>query len=221
VREIIDLTWEMVDGMPRFGAPWHPDVNIRQIGHIETEGRETRSLYFGSHSGTHMDAPLHFIRGGRSIDQIPLEQLIGPVTILNLSDVPEKTEITRDMLRDRRISPRVIFNFGWGRHWGTEKFYRDYPSFSREAAEYLISRQVRVVAMDTPSPDRGGALDPGILGSEADSPVHKLFLKKGVIIIEYVANLDSVRDLSGWTMVGLPLRIKGADGSPIRLCIFR
>jgi arylformamidase len=219
--KIVDLTYDIHEGMTTFDAPWHPKVSVKQLGRHGHEGRETREVTFGTHTGTQVDAPLHFISRGRSIEQMSLKKLIGPVTIIDFSNFKENAVVVPEVLRGLELKPRVIFKFGWGKYWGTRKFYKNYPFFSKEAARYLISKGVELVAMDTPSPDDGRIKISEVIGEEQDSPIHKIFLKKGVILVEYLAGLNELKDYDGWTLVAAPLRIKGADGSPARVFIFK
>lgn len=220
--EFVDLTYPIEESMTTFNAPWHPSVKIDKLGLIEEVGRETRKITIGTHSGTHVDAPLHFIKEGKTIETIPLSKLIGEVTIIDLSGLPHNGEVSREMLSDIMIGKRVLFKFGWGKHWKKEGFYDGYPYFSKSAAEYLIEKSVDLVGMDTPSPDDSRIKLKGkTLGSETDSPIHKLFLDNGVILVEYLANLDLITDHKGWQIIVLPLPIKGADGAPARACLYR
>jgi len=222
MNEIIDLTYDLEEGMITFNAPWHPPFSITQLGRHDFEGRETRKVTFGTHTGTHTDSPLHFIKRGKSIEKIPLDKLIGEVTIVDFSQLGDNEAVTKKMLSDITITKRMLFKFGWGKCWNTKKFYQDYPFFSKEAAEYLVSLNVELIAMDTPSPDDSRIkLSGDVLGSDKDSPIHKIFLSNEVILVEYVANLDKVNDYTGWNIIVLPLRIKGADGSPARICIYK
>ena len=222
MNEIIDLTYDLEEGMITFKASWHPHVSITQLGRHHFEGRETREITFGTHTGTHVDAPLHFVNGGKSIEKIPLDKLMGKVTIVDFSSLEDNQAVTKDMLTDIPITKRMLFKFGWGKCWNTKKFYQNYPFFSKEAAEYLVFRNVELIAMDTPSPDDSRIeLSGEVLGSDKDSPIHKIFLSNEVILVEYVANLDKVNDYNGWNIIAMPLRIKGADGSPARVCIYK
>lgn len=151
--KIIDLTYPIEEGMLKFNAYWHPFVSIEQLGRIDVEGRESRKIVLGTHTGTHVDAPLHFIKNGRSIDQIPLEKLIGEITIIDFSHLDENSSITKDMLENKKISKKMLFKFGWGRYWMEERFYQGYPYFTKEAAEFLVSKNVELLSYDTPSPD--------------------------------------------------------------------
>lgn len=214
---VIDLTYSLEEGMTTFAAPWHPLVQINQLGRHGFEGRETRKISMGTHTGTHVDAPLHFISGGKTIDMLPLEKLVGEVSILDFSHLEENQAVTREMLLDRKIGPRTIVRFGWGKHWGSKKYYAGYPYFSPEAAAYLVEQGVELLGMDTPSPDDSRAK----LGGDAqDSPMHKYFLGHEVILMEYLANLEEADENTSWCVAALPLKIRGGDGAPARVCLF-
>jgi arylformamidase len=214
--EIIDLTYTIEEGMITFQAPWHPPVSIQQLGRLDFEGRETKKITLGTHTGTHLDAPLHFIKGGKSIDEIPLDKLMGKVTIVDFSHLRENGAITKEMLEKVPVTKRILFKFGWGKHWNTGKFYQNHPFFTKEAALYLIDHGVELIGMDTPSPD-----DSRQTNKDVDSPIHKIFLRNGVLLAEYVANLEKVDTYDDWSILVMPLKIKGSDGAPARICIYR
>jgi arylformamidase len=219
---MVDLTYDIEEDMIKFGAPWHPGTSVTKLGTIKSEGRETRKIQFGTHAGTHVDAPRHFVEGGKSIDDIPLEKLMGIVTLVDYSHLKQNEAVTKEMLQEISLTKRMLFKFGWGKYWNTPKFYINHPYFTKDAAEYLISSGVELLAIDTPSPDNSPTeLTEDILGTEADSPIHKIFLSNEVILVEYIANLGEVTDLVGWNIVVSPLRIKGADGSPARVWLYK
>ncbi|HIH22904.1 TPA: cyclase family protein [Candidatus Micrarchaeota archaeon] len=223
MKKIIDLTHNIEEGMLTFNAYWHTQVSITQMGKIDSEGRETRKLVLGTHTGTHMDAPLHFIRGGGTVDNIQLDKLVGEVTIVDFSALANSgsdASVTKEMLEKIQISNRMLFKFGWGKHWNTDRFYKGYPHFTKEAAEYLVSKDVQLIGMDTASPDDGRIKIKEVLGTEQDSPVHKIFLKNNTVIVEYL-NLEEVTEYEGWNIAALPLKIKGADGSSSRVILFK
>lgn len=220
--KIIDLTHDIEEGMITFGASWHPIVGITQMGRINFEGRQTHEISMGSHTGTHVDAPAHFVKNGGTIDTIELNKLIGEVALVDFSFLKENEAVTVEMLRKIRFKKKVLFNFGWGKYWNTRKFYKGYPFFSKDAAECLISLGVELIGMDTPSPDDSRILLSGDnLGSELDSPIHKILLSQKVILLEYVANLDMVDFCDEWKIIVMPLKIKNLDGSPARVCIYK
>ncbi len=216
--KIVDLTYDIEEGMLTFHAPWHPKVTIKQMGRIEVEGRETREVTFGTHTGTHIDAPLHFLKGSKSIERIPLSQLIGPVTIVDFSFMKEYENVTAQMLKGITLTERMVFKFGWGKYWGNkEKFYYSYPAFTEDAARLFVEKGVRVLGMDTPSPDDSRTK----MGTSEDSKIHKILLKAEIVLLEYLANLNDLTDYKDWNISIMPLRLKGADGAPARVCLYK
>ena len=214
--QIIDLTYDLENNMITYSAPWHPKFLIEQLATINKEGRETRKVTFGTHTGTHIDAPRHFIENGGTVEKIPISKLIGSVQIVDFSYLKEEESVTLDMIKSIKISKKMIFKFGWGTKWGDMKFYNKYPFFTKEAAEYMVSQGVELVGHDTPSPDASY-----VISSKEDSPVHKIFLKNNVILVEYIANMETIPDYDDWTIVVSPLRLKDADGSPARVFIYK
>jgi kynurenine formamidase len=213
-RRIVDLTLTLHEGMLTFPVHWHPVVEITQLGRHNVEGRETRRVTLGTHTGTHLDAPRHFIAGGDTVEMIPLETLIGPARILDLTHVPAFGEVGRGELAEllgADAPERLILRFGWCRRWGGLDYYSDHPFLSDDAARLLVERGVRLLAMDTPMPDnpKNGR------GSDNDSPVHRILLGAGVILVEYLCNLGALRS-TGVELIVLPLKIDGADGCPVR-----
>ena len=91
---IFDLTHEMEKGMPCFHADWHTAFSSETLGTIESVGRNTKKLTLGSHTGTHMDAPRHFIPDGITITEIPLSTLFGDVTLIDLRSLADDTKVT-------------------------------------------------------------------------------------------------------------------------------
>lgn len=215
--QIIDLTHSIENGMPHFNAPWHSQTTLEQMGSIDNVGRNTTNLNIGSHCGTHIDAPAHFIEGGRTIDEIKLSELMGPVSIFDFSFLQENECITLDMLKNIKLSEKVIFYFNWAKYFKTDKFYKNYPYFSDEAADYLVECKVKLIGMDTPSPDDSRIK----MGSEDDSKIHKKFLNKNIILIEYLNNLAGIQNFNDWNLIAFPLKLKKCDGSSARVCIYK
>lgn len=213
-RRMIDLTFPVHEGMQTFPVHWHPMVEITQLGRFGIENRETRKLVLGTHTGTHCDAPRHFVPDGSTVDEIPLQTLIGPALVLDLSAVADGAAIGVDDMASRlagRHPERLVLRYDWCRHWGTRAYYRDHPFLTEDAARLLVDHGVRLLAMDTPMPDNpmNGS------NSLVDSPNHKILLGNGVVLVEYLCNLRLIQ--SEWVdLIALPLKIKGGDGSPAR-----
>lgn len=211
---IIDLTMYIEEGMQTFPTHWHPFVEITQLGRHGLENRETRKLVLGTHTGTHIDAPRHFIPGGDTVDQIPLEQLVGPAAVLDLTAFGSGMEVgVEDLARilGKRSATRVLMRFDWDRNLGSMGYYNDSPFLSEGAAQWLVDRGCRLLGMDTAMPDnpKNGR------GCSKDSPNHKILLGNNVILLEYMVNLASL-NRPVVQLVVAPLKIRNGDGAPVR-----
>ncbi|MBS0624852.1 MAG: cyclase family protein [Verrucomicrobia bacterium] len=172
--------------------------------------------------GTHMDAPSHCIPGADSIGDIPLEKLVVPACVIDVSakagaDYEVSVEDVEEYEKRHGRLPSgslVIAHTGWGRFWSDREAYRNvdaegqmhFPAFSGEAAEFLLTRDIAGIAIDTLSPD---CLD-------LNYPVHKAILGAGKYIIENIANCSQI-PASGSYVIALPLRIEGATEAPVRI----
>ncbi len=215
MRRIVDLTMPIHEGMQTFPAHWHPFVEVSQMGRHGIENRETRKLVLGTHTGTHMDAPLHFIPGGATVDEIPLEQIVGPATLVDLSHVKPFHAVSQAQLEKaigNRPVERTVIRFDWNRMLGTMAYYTDQPFLAEEAASWLIERGCRLIALDAAMPD-----DPkNGRGCDNDSPNHKILLGKGAVIVEYLVNLKEI-GAPTFELVVAPIKVRGGDGAPARV----
>jgi arylformamidase len=212
--KIIDLSLSTEEGMMTFPTHWHPVVEITILGRHGIEGRETRKVVLGTHIGTHADAPRHFIPNGGTIDDVPLDVLIGPATVADFTGCGPLQVIDIADLEQRlgdKVPSRLILRTGWSEYFGDMKFYNQYPFLSEDAARWLVEKGVRLIAMDTPSPDNPAHSR----GTAKDSPNHKVLLGAGVVLVEYLANLKALT-ASEVELIVMPLKLKGCDGAPAR-----
>lgn len=213
-RRIVDLTYPIHEGMTTFPRHWHPVVEITVLGRHGIENRETRKIVLGTHTGTHCDAPRHFIPGGKTVDLLPLEVLVGPAFIVDFSNSQPGQEMDvvdfANQLGERRPE-RLVMHFDWSKHWGNMRYYTDHPYISSAAAHWLVERGVKLLAMDTPQPDNP-APD---RNNKVDSPNHQILLGNGIILVEYLCNLKELRQRE-IELIVLPLKILEGDGSPVR-----
>lgn len=212
--KIIDLSYTIDNECMTCGTPWHERVMIKNLGTIGEVGRNTSIIHLGSHTGTHMDAPLHFYDGAEGINKANLEKICGTCTVIDMTNKGTGDIVNLKDVEGLSLTSRVLFRFDWFKNWKTDQFYKDFPYFSMEAAQYIVKSGVKVVALDTPSPDTGKAIGEGI-----DSPVHKLFLENDITIIEYLKDTDKINMNAKNILVALPLKIKDCDGSPARVII--
>jgi len=216
MSKLIDLSHYLHEGMPTYPSPWHPVVDVKQMGRISMEGRRSYAVTLGTHTGTHMDSPAHMVEDGITIDMIPLETIVGKAKVIDFSDKGRGDKITLEEIKERGAGiekgDRILIKTGWYKNWGSNAFYDRWPWITAEAAQYIVDKGVIFVAMDVPSPD-----DPlSDTGYGKHSPIHDIFLQNGVILVEYLNNtLDIDRDEI--KLIALPLKIKGGDGFSARV----
>jgi arylformamidase len=167
------------------------------------------SVAMSVHTGTHMDAPLHFIRGGASIDAIPLEAVIGEARVIESHDAQavRASDLPNDLPRGARVLFKTRNSL---RDWPGEPFDKDFVYISREAAQALVDAGVRTVGIDYLS-----------VGGFANDlrETHEILLGAGVWVIEGL-DLRPV-EAGRYQMVCLPLKIAGAEGAPARVALKR
>ena len=207
--EWIDISVALRNGMVHW--PDNPPVLIERTLDIELgDVANVSKLSMGAHTGTHMDAPLHFFQNGRGIHTMPLSVGMGKARVIEIRD-PES--IKTEELRPHRIQrgERILFKTrNSPRCWQTDDFVEDFVYISQEAARYLASQQVQVVGIDYLSV--GGFTKDGV-------ETHHALLEAGIWLIEGL-NLSEVEP-GTYELICLPLKIIDADGAPARAIVQR
>ena len=211
---IVDLSLTIDNDCMTCGTPWHQKVQIQQMGKLDEVGRNTHRILMGSHSGTHMDAPLHFYNGTAGIDKADLAQICGEMTIVDFSHMGAGSIVRYEDIQKLQVTERMLFRFDWWKKWKTPDYYQDFPYFSEEAVSCLIEPGMVVRAWHTPSPYPVNAIS-----DKNDSPNHKKLLASGVTIIEYLTATDRLFTDKKYSLFALPLKIKDCDGSPARVIV--
>ncbi|MDD1706340.1 MAG: cyclase family protein [Methanoregulaceae archaeon] len=161
-------------------------------------------IHISSHSGTHIDAPSHYLEQGAGVDEIPLSHLMGWCTVADLTRV--KGEILpRDLEGKTGRSVKILFKTSFSEQ---TDFIEDYPSLGEEAAEFLVQEGVHCIGTDAPSVEK----------FNCSGSVHRALLSRGIVIIEML-DLWKIPEGDYW-MIALPLRLRGLDGSPCRVLLF-
>lgn len=179
------------------------------------DGCNVHSMTLGSHTGTHVDAPYHFFSDGKKIDELPLSAFIGTALVINMTSKTAREPIVWEDLASfsNAMSSDVILllHTGWSKHWNTPR-YLDHPFLTPHCAEQVVAKGVRVLGVDTLSPD-----ETRVDGTEGKYGfgVHEAILGNGGIIAENLTNLAAVAAADA-TISLIPLNIAGCDGSPIR-----
>src|SRR5439155_404679 len=168
----------------------------------------TLSAYsLGAHSGTHIDAPMHFVRDGAPIDRVPLEPLIGPARVIEIPDSVQSIDVAELNRHDWKGAPRVLFRTrssvrGWMR---SATFHRDFAYVAPDAAQLLADAGVQLVGIDYLSAEQFGAPEPR---------THRILLGKGIPIVEGLS-LEGVRP-GDYDVIVLPMKVAGHEGAPAR-----
>ncbi len=200
----IDVSVPLRSGMVHW--PGNPPVSIERMLDIERgDVANVSKLSMGAHTGTHMDAPLHFFRTGKGLDTMPLTATIGRARVIEIRD-PESIKL--EELRPYQIQrrERVLFKTrNSTRCWHTDDFVEDFVYISQEAARYLAVQQVQTIGVDYLSV--GGFFTDGV-------ETHHALLEAGIWIIEGL-NLSKVEP-GIYELICLPLKIKESDGAPAR-----
>jgi len=205
---IYDVSVPLTNTMPVW--PSGPPIRLLPQPHLSKDGSYTINetvIEMGSHMGTHIDAPYHFVAAGKRLHEIPLERLIGRATVFEIPGVrsigiQELKSLTWDGVE------RVLFKTENSKHWQDGAFYEDFVYLEPEGAEFLVSRGVRLVGIDYLSIEKFRA---------EKHLTHFVLLTRNIVVIE---GLDLSRVPQGdYTIYALPLNLHDADGGPTRVIL--
>ena len=203
---VLDLTLPVTSGMR--SSPGEPRGYFLPFADLDdAAGFTAHQLMLYSHLGTHMDAPSHFLEGGKTIEQVPLTQVIGPAMVAAATLRSGTTELTEEDLElPEPLAPgaRLLLFTGWDRHWGTSHYFHGFPNVSERLARFLADHQVGLLGMDTPTPHETRPRE-----------VHEILLQAGVAIVEGLTGLSAIAGTTG-ELLCTPLPLVGVDGSPVR-----
>lgn len=207
-RMIYDVTVPITNTMPVW--PGDPAVQLMLKSHSSRDGSHTvklTAIEMGSHTGTHLDAPIHMVAGGRSLSDIPLSQLVGEASVVEIENVRSIGRVQLEAL-DWRGVERVLFKTENSKHWQGGQFYEEFVYLEPDGAEFLVERGIRLVGIDYLSIDKY---------KSEKHPAHFVLLTKNVVVLE---GLDLSRVKPGrYRMAALPLNLKDADGAPARVVL--
>ncbi|HEV8661235.1 MAG TPA: cyclase family protein, partial [Thermoanaerobaculia bacterium] len=229
--DIVDLTYAF-DEHTLYWPSSPSGFELKRLAYGPTPGGyfySSNAFSAPEHGGTHLDAPIHFAEHGKSVDQIPLRQLIAPAVVI---DISSKTSADADYRLTRADVQEwekkygtipsgaiVLLRTGWGSRYGNRKAYfgddtpgatdkLHFPSYGADAAKLLVNeRHVAAIGIDTASID---------YGQSSDFIVHQIANGAGVPGLENIANLEKVPARGAW-VIALPMKIAGGSGGPLRI----
>ena len=194
----IDLSVPLNEKTPVY--PGDPKTKINKCGVLETNGYQDSYLCVGTHVGTHVDAPSHMLKGGKQLDEIEIGHFTGRGVYVPIGKEFDLTSIQRAVIQEDDI---VLFHTGMSDIYHKREYYSNYPALSEDVAHYLVSKKVKMVGVDMCSVDH------------EPFPVHHIFLKNNILIIENLTNLATLNNKT-FMVYAFPLRVS-LDGSPTRV----
>ena len=186
--KIIDLTLTVSDKIPTF--PGSPQPSFIPWENVKEDGYNLELLFLSTHTGTHMDAPYHFLEKGAKIHEISLKKLVSEAVLIKSKkkggELITKIDIQKFEKKHGKIASfsSVIFYTGWQKNLQKKYYFEKNPGLSVSAAKYLASKKINLVGIDSPSID---------LGTDSKFSVHQIFAKKGILIVENLANLEKIK----------------------------
>jgi len=206
----IDLTLTLSKSIPNF--PGSPKPQFILWSDIKNDGYNLELLFFSSHTGTHIDAPYHFIKDGLKIHQISLDRLIGKAILIKLKKSKNESISKLDIIsfekKNGKISDNssIFFFTGWQKNLNKSNYFTENPGLAISAAKYLALKKINLVGIDSPSID---------IGMDESYSAHHILSKNNILIVENLSNLNKIPSKE-FNFTILPLKIKDATGSPVR-----
>jgi kynurenine formamidase len=209
---IIDLTSKIYAGMSVF--PGDPGVTLDLVSSHGKDVCQVTELRFGSHTGTHLDAPIHFFKDKKSLSELPLDTFVGEAVCLRAKlyyaggEAHPVIELADSDKCKIRPGDRVIISTGWEEKSGTDAFFRNYPIFSAELLVFLMNMKIRMIGSDIPTVEAvESAGDP--------LAMHRMILSRGIVPVEGLVNLSGLTGRR-FFFSAAPLLLENGDGSPVR-----
>ena len=194
----LDLTHPFTANMPVYPGDAQP--KLKRL--VDQEGCVNHQLTTGMHVGTHMDGPEHMLDNARQLVDLPIDHFFGHGVLLEAKNKTLDCHLLDNVSIQK--GDVVLIHTGLSDKWGRDEYFVDYPEMTEDLAQALVDRGVKMVGLDTPSPD------------SAPFKVHKLFLGNDVLIIENLTNLSSLVGVNEFEVMALPLKIE-ADSALARV----
>ena len=208
--KIIDLTLTISESIPTF--PGSPQPNFINWESIKKNGYNLELLFLSTHTGTHIDAPYHFLKKGQKIHQIVTNRLVTEALLIKIRKGSDQSITKTDIERFEKKfgvideGSTVIFHTDWQKNLNKKSYFTKNPGLSISAAKYLTSKKLNLVGIDSPSID---------LGKDGKFSVHHVLAKNNILIVENLTNLDKIHS-ERFHLIVAPLKLKNATGSPVR-----
>ena len=208
--KVIDLTLTVSEKTPTF--PGSPQPGFINWETLEKDGYNLELLFLSSHTGTHIDAPYHFVKKGQKIHEIVTRRLVTEAILIKIRKGANqgitKSDIQKFEKKNGKIDDgsTVIFHTGWQKNLKKKSYFLKNPGLTVSGGNYLVSKKINLVGIDSPSID---------LGINNKFSVHHVLAKNGILIVENLSNLEKIHS-EKFHLIVAPLKLKNATGSPVR-----
>lgn len=201
---IIDLTRRIKDGQPSY--PGDSVTELCQTHFVNRDFYNNHYLKIGMHTGTHIDIPGHFADGAVTMADWPPEQFVGNGVWLDCSKTDSNGRVAYDPAHELLVKNDsiVICHTGWSSNFGAPDYFSRYPVLADEYAELFVDRKIKMLCVDTPSPDK------------FPFPIHKTLFAHSILIAENLCNTAVLQQYAHFEIIALPLKIAAA-GSIARI----
>lgn len=207
--KVIDLSHTIRGDMQVY--PGDPSPTIDRLFTVKKDGCNVTSLSFGTHTGTHIDVPFHYLEDGLKVKDVEVSTFIGKGILIDMTHKKFNEEINEQDLKhfveDIKGAEFIIFKTGMYKYYGNKEYFLQ-PYLSSKCADLIVELGVKIVGIDAASVDSI---------SKGEYPIHQIFLGSNVLIVENLTNLDSIKEKYGIYSF-LPLKVD-ADGSPVRAVV--
>lgn len=187
--------------------PGDPAVGLLNH-HNYGNGYMVSQVVFGTHTGTHVDAPVHKLKGTKTIDQMTIDQFISRAFVMDVTFLKPNDVLSREMLErfNEQVADvsAIIFKSGWGNHFTEDDFFSSFPGLSEDAVTWLSDHEIGLIGLETPS-----------VHAIKHREIHVLLLEKEIGIVESLANVHLIKS-NYVDFYAVPLKLEGLDGSPVR-----
>lgn len=208
--KIIDLSLSISSEIPNF--PGSPLTQIIPWSKIETDGYNLELFFSSTHTGTHMDAPFHFLKNGAKIHEIEPSRFMRNAILIKLKKGPNQSITKTDIIIFEKefgkigLNSTIVFFTNWQKNLKKDFYFTKNPGLALTAAKYLAKKKLNLVGIDSPSID---------LGRDANFSAHHILAKNNILIVENLCNLEKISSQTFQLLV-FPLKLKNATGSPVR-----
>lgn len=201
--KFLDLSYDIDDKMPVY--PGDKEVSLEKIAELKEDGFSSITYSGTMHVGTHIDGPMHMTENDKYICDYSLDNFIGRGVLLDVrgqNEIEVKDEYF-NLIKENYV---VLFYTGFDKLYGKDEYYENHPVISKEMAEFLVRKKVKMVGVDMPSPDR------------SPYDIHNILLENEIFILENLTNLERLIYEENFTVFAQPLKIK-AEGSLVRAMV--